>query len=85
MNIFSKMGWSREDLQYRINRVWHNVKFSFSAVVCAVVGIAVLVGEIGGNNKVLTTLLLVACGCGYIYSIMMINNHEEDEYDVYAY
>jgi len=78
------MGWSREDLQYRINRVMHNIKFSFSAVVCAVIGISAVAGEFGGNNKIFSTFLLVACVIGYIYSIMMIN-HEEDEYDVYAY
>lgn len=80
MDIFSKMGWSREDLQYRINRVWHNIKYSACAVVCAVLGIAIL-GGFEAFNKVFSTLLLVACGGGYIYSIMMINHHEEDEYD----
>ncbi len=74
------MGWSREDLQYRINRVWHNVKYSALAVICAVIGIAIL-GGFEAFNKVFSDLLLVACVLGYAYSIMMINRYEEDEWE----
>ena len=80
-NIFSKMGWCKEDIQYFTSRVWHNVKYSALAVICAVVGIAAVAGEFGGNNKVLTTLLLATCILGYAYSIMMINRYDEDEWE----
>ena len=90
MDILKKMGLA-EEVQYWAGRVWHNVKCSACAVACACIGIVALAGvqKFWASQDFVALVaagsVLLACGCGYIYSIMMINNHDEDEYDVYAY
>ena len=76
-----------EEVQYWAGRVWHNVKYSALAVVCAVVGIAVFAEakEFWTSQDIIASVaagsVLVACVLGYAYSIMMINRYEEDEWE----